>query len=118
MLAAAIMAVNNLRDIESDAKAGKKTLAVILGERRARLLAIGLVMSGNLFALPLAVMTGASLLWLSAVLLPASTPLLLRIHRTPRSPALNRVLARTGQWELATCLILALLLNLSGTSAG
>lgn len=37
LLAVAILVVNNLRDIEGDAKAGKRTLAVRLGRRFARL---------------------------------------------------------------------------------
>jgi 1,4-dihydroxy-2-naphthoate octaprenyltransferase len=47
-LVTAILVVNNLRDIPTDARAGKRTLAVILGERFAKaeylaLLAVGLV---------------------------------------------------------------------------
>ncbi|MGH2751061.1 MAG: 1,4-dihydroxy-2-naphthoate polyprenyltransferase [Actinomycetota bacterium] len=38
LLAVAILVVNNLRDIPTDAPAGKRTLAVRLGERRTRLL--------------------------------------------------------------------------------
>ena len=38
MLAAAILVANNLRDREIDARVGKNTLAVLLGENRARLL--------------------------------------------------------------------------------
>src|SRR5436305_10579644 len=36
LLAASILVVNNLRDIETDRRAGKRTLAVRLGRRRAR----------------------------------------------------------------------------------
>jgi 1,4-dihydroxy-2-naphthoate octaprenyltransferase len=37
-LAAALLQANNLRDIETDTEAGKRTLAVRLGRRRAGLL--------------------------------------------------------------------------------
>ncbi len=36
LLAAAILVVNNLRDVATDRAAGKRTLAVRLGERAAR----------------------------------------------------------------------------------
>jgi 1,4-dihydroxy-2-naphthoate octaprenyltransferase len=42
-LACAILVANNLRDIPTDTAAGKRTLAVRLGDRRTRLLYVGLV---------------------------------------------------------------------------
>jgi 1,4-dihydroxy-2-naphthoate polyprenyltransferase len=112
--AGAIMAVNNLRDISSDNRAGKRTLAVRLGERHARLLAMGLVIMGNAVVVPLAWITDTPSLWLALLLLPLSAPLLRAMFSTPRSPALNGVLARTGQWELFTCLVIATLLQFGG----
>ncbi|GIU83319.1 MAG: hypothetical protein KatS3mg008_0094 [Acidimicrobiales bacterium] len=49
-LAAALLVANNLRDIESDAWASKRTLAVRLGERNTRLLYAVLVVFGVVFA--------------------------------------------------------------------
>jgi 1,4-dihydroxy-2-naphthoate octaprenyltransferase len=43
LLACALLAINNLRDIPTDAVAGKRTLAVRLGDRRTRLLYVAMV---------------------------------------------------------------------------
>ncbi|MCJ8499194.1 1,4-dihydroxy-2-naphthoate octaprenyltransferase [Desulfatitalea alkaliphila] len=109
--AAAIMAVNNLRDITGDRRAGKQTLAVCLGEDRARRLAMGLLLLGNLTVTPLALTTVHRALWASLALAPLSLPLLRAMHFTPRSAELNKVLARTGRWALLTCLVIAALLH-------
>jgi len=46
LLACALLVVNNLRDIDSDSATGKRTLAVVLGERRTRwLFAVVIVLS-------------------------------------------------------------------------
>ena len=97
-MATAILVVNNVRDIETDRRAGKHTLAVRLGRDRARNLFMVLLGLAYL-ALPLtlaiedgpwAAMLGA----LSAPLvLPAARPVLTRTD----GPALNGALAATGR---------------------
>jgi 1,4-dihydroxy-2-naphthoate octaprenyltransferase len=109
--AGAIMAVNNLRDREHDARAGKRTLAVRLGPTGARLLPVLLVVLGNLAAAPLARLADRPAVLAALLLAPLSWPLLKAIGRTPVSGALNRVLARTGQWELLSCTVVAVLLH-------
>ena len=46
VLAVAILVVNNLRDVPTDAVAGKRTLAVRLGEARTRQLFVGAIALG------------------------------------------------------------------------
>jgi 1,4-dihydroxy-2-naphthoate octaprenyltransferase len=105
LLACAVLVANNLRDVPTDAAAGKRTLAVRLGERRTRSLYVVLVV-GSLAAALLAAVTGrpGALLGLLAVPL-AVTPV-----RTVRSgatgPALVAVLRDTGRFELAYGLLL------------
>ena len=59
LLIVALLVVNNLRDIEGDALVGKRTLAVLLGERATRLTYVGLLVGA--FAVVAAVAIGATL---------------------------------------------------------
>ena len=106
-LATAILVVNNLRDIETDARAGKLTLAVRLGERMTRnyyllLLAIAYVVP------PLLWFRGLADAW---VMLPwLSLPLALRLAgrmRHERGLALNGCLVQTARLEVVFGLLLA-----------
>ena len=51
LLAAAILVVNNVRDVDTDRRAGKRTLAVKLGRERARALFVAMLVLA--FAVPL-----------------------------------------------------------------
>ena len=98
LIAAALMSVNNLRDIVSDKKAGKKTLAVLLGEKRARLFSILLILFSSVIPLLCYVLTPRPLLILSAL-----SPYLFwkwwqRLRVGPIDEGLNLVLAKTGQY--------------------
>jgi 1,4-dihydroxy-2-naphthoate octaprenyltransferase len=97
LLAAGILVVNNIRDVDTDRRAGKRTLVVKLGRERARYLFAGMV--GLALASPVAICLAFGLdAW---VLLPiASTPLAVGLARTVGSrtdgPALNSALAGAG----------------------
>jgi len=96
-LATAILAVNNLRDIETDARAGKRTLAVRWGAGAARAEYAGLLALAFAWP-PLAIAAGAApagalLAWLAA---PLAWSLWRRFARA-RGPALNPVLGATAR---------------------
>ncbi|MDP3940537.1 MAG: 1,4-dihydroxy-2-naphthoate polyprenyltransferase, partial [Deltaproteobacteria bacterium] len=57
LLVTAILVVNNIRDIDSDRAAGKRTLAVVIGRRASRL-QYGLFVLGAIFAPPLFALGG------------------------------------------------------------
>lgn len=100
LIIAAILVVNNLRDLENDRKAGKRTLAVLLGERAARRQYV-LCMVVAYLALPVAVYIGL-IPWFS-LLAWASLPLAIRTTRvvlSERGRPLNAALAGTGQTAL------------------
>lgn len=96
-LATAILVVNNVRDLETDRRAGKMTLAVRMGRANAVQL-YRLLVVGAFVTLPIALLAGdSSLLPLIGLLaLPlAAKPMQAMGERTD-GPALNAALAATG----------------------
>jgi 1,4-dihydroxy-2-naphthoate octaprenyltransferase len=115
LLAAAILMVNNVRDLETDRRAGKRTLAVRLGRARARELYAAMVFGAFVTAL-VPWLAGAlsgwvALCWLA---LPLAVSVVREVSRTTDGPSLNRALARTGMLQLAFCALLAAGILLSG----
>jgi len=115
LLAAAILVVNNFRDIDSDRRAGKRTLAVRLGRERTRALYAAIVYLAFVLA-PVVWIFGPLKPW---VLLPWLTIVLAAgVVRTVRNrtdgPSLNQALAQTGMLQLTFCMLLSAGLLLSG----
>jgi 1,4-dihydroxy-2-naphthoate octaprenyltransferase len=101
----AILVVNNLRDLESDRKAAKRTLAVILGEQATKIQYLVCMIIAYLI-LPLAAWLGVvpwSTLttWLSLLLAIRVT----HIVFTQQGRSLNAALAGTGQTALLYSLL-------------
>jgi len=113
-MATALLVANNLRDIPSDAVAGKKTLAVRIGDRRTRRLYVTLVVCS--FAGILAVSVLDHRPW--GLLGLAALPLAVRPVRTvlagATGPDLVPVLVDTGRLQLVTGLLFAAGLAVSG----
>jgi 1,4-dihydroxy-2-naphthoate octaprenyltransferase len=108
-LATAILVVNNLRDIETDARAGKRTLAVRIGPRATRIEFAGLLVFAYAL-LPDFWLMGATSPW---VLLPLLTlPRALTLARTVAGagdgPTLNAALAATARLALGFSLLFAI----------
>jgi 1,4-dihydroxy-2-naphthoate octaprenyltransferase len=116
LLVTNILVVNNLRDLSTDRAAGKRTLAVHLGERGARLQYALLTALAYLVPTILAFGGGQRrwmlLPWLSA---PLAIVLVRRILGGLAGRALNPVLERTGQLLLVYGLLLATGLLLART---
>jgi 1,4-dihydroxy-2-naphthoate octaprenyltransferase len=114
LLASAILVVNNFRDIDSDRRAGKRTLAVRLGRDKVRTMFAAIVYLAFVLA-PVTWVFGPMKPW---VLLPWLTlPLAAQIVREVRNrtdgPSLNQALAHTGMLQLAFCTLLSAGLLLS-----
>ena len=100
-IAAAVLVVNNYRDLESDRQAGKITLAVRIG-RTATRIEFATLLVLPFAALPvLAVLTGrGAWLLLPAASAPIALRLILDLYRAPISVALNPILKHTARFEL------------------
>jgi 1,4-dihydroxy-2-naphthoate octaprenyltransferase len=106
LLAAALLVVNNLRDIPTDTRAGKRTLAVKLGERftRAQYAAIVSVAFAWPLLLAVALQTRAALfMWLALPLVLAPWKTVMR----STGAALNVALAQTARLHAVAGAILA-----------
>lgn len=107
-LATAILVVNNLRDVDSDRAAGKKTLAVRWGRRGARVEWAALVGGAYLSAIVPWLVFGEALWvllpWLS---LPRALSLWRVIETSEDGPALNEALAGTAQLTFLFSLLFA-----------
>jgi 1,4-dihydroxy-2-naphthoate octaprenyltransferase len=108
-LATAILVVNNVRDIDTDRRARKTTLAVRVGRDNAVLL-YRLLVLGAYAVLPIALLAGeASMLPLIGLAsLPLAIVPLRRIGTRTDGPALNAILAATGTLLGAFSLLVSL----------
>jgi 1,4-dihydroxy-2-naphthoate octaprenyltransferase len=107
LLATAILLVNNVRDVESDGRAGKGTLVVRLGRPAGQALYVGTIAAAFVLAavVALALSTPAPLVaWLSVPL--AAAPMR-AVLRSRDGPTLNGALAATARLHLAFALLLA-----------
>jgi len=111
LLSVALLMVNNLRDIAGDAVVGKRTLAVLLGERATRLTYAGLLVVP--FGIVVAV--GITRPWVMLTLLaaPLAVPPARTVLSGGQGPALIAALQGTGLLTLATGVLLGAGLALS-----
>jgi len=106
LLVSAILVVNNVRDIDTDRRVGKRTLAVRLGRERTRALYTAMLALAYVTA-PLPWAFGSMDAWL---LLPLATvPLAVKLVGVVRArtdgASLNQALAQTGALQLLFCVL-------------
>ncbi|MCP5425747.1 MAG: 1,4-dihydroxy-2-naphthoate polyprenyltransferase [Gammaproteobacteria bacterium] len=109
MPAAAVLVVNNYRDLDNDRQVGKNTLAVQWG-RRASQIEYLLLMGLPFVLLPLLTWMGIKGFgWLLPYLtLPWAIQLVRRFHRETPGPVFNQLLAGTARFQLAWGLLLCI----------
>jgi 1,4-dihydroxy-2-naphthoate octaprenyltransferase len=107
-LAAAILMANNIRDLETDERAGKRTLAVMIGPDRARRL-YSILLIGPFAVIAVAAGLGwiPVLAGVTVVLLPLARPLIAKVYRESSPQSLIAVLGGTARLQLLVALGLA-----------
>jgi 1,4-dihydroxy-2-naphthoate polyprenyltransferase len=106
LLACGLLVANNLRDIPTDTESGKRTLAVVLGDHRTRLLYSACTALPFMITLVLAAPRPWALLALLAA--PLSIPPTRRVLGGAKGPELIAVLGETGRLQLAFALLLGI----------
>ncbi|WP_242901587.1 1,4-dihydroxy-2-naphthoate polyprenyltransferase [Actinomadura terrae] len=105
LLACGLLVANNLRDIPTDRVSGKRTLAVVVGDRWTR------IMYAACTALPFMIVLGlaAPHPWVLIALLaaPLSVPPTQKVLNGAVGPALIPVLGETGRLQIAYGVLLA-----------
>lgn len=98
LLSCALLMVNNLRDIRTDTAAGKRTLAVIIGDARSR---VGYVLCLLVpFAVAMAIAFLRPLTAITLLALPLTAPPVRAVRGGASGPALIRTLGQTGRIQL------------------
>ncbi|HNX94968.1 MAG TPA: 1,4-dihydroxy-2-naphthoate octaprenyltransferase [Holophaga sp.] len=110
-LACAILVANNLRDIPTDTLAGKRTLAVRLGEARTRAFFAALIAVAWLAVIP--ILWGHAWAALAFLALPLAIAPLRIVLSSATGKTLLPVLRATGRLELVYGVLLGLGLALS-----
>lgn len=113
-LATALLVVNNLRDVPGDSRAGKRTLAVRLGDRRTRVLYTVLLVVPFLLLPLLAGAGGRPVAALAFVGVVVARRPVVDVLSGARGRDLIRVLGDTGRVQLVYGVLLAVGLYLGG----
>ncbi len=108
LLASAILVVNNVRDLDTDRRADKRTLAVRMGRERTRVMyAVMLVAAYIITLVPWLAGDLSGWLALTWITIPLAARLVNTVRTHTDGPTLNGALAGTGQLQLAFCILLS-----------
>ena len=112
LLSCALLMINNLRDITSDASSGKRTLAVRIGDARARVTYLVFLLAP--FALAALIGAYRPFTLLALVALPLAVPPARAVRGGVSGPGLITTLGQTGRLQLAFGLVFTIGLAIHG----
>jgi 1,4-dihydroxy-2-naphthoate polyprenyltransferase len=114
LLACSLLMVNNIRDLDTDRRANKRTLAVRLGRSRMRAIFSGTLLLAFVL-IPIIWLVSPLTPWINLALLalPLQPPLARAVRDRTDGAALNQALAHSARLELVFCVLLSvgLLIN-------
>ncbi|MCC6755617.1 MAG: 1,4-dihydroxy-2-naphthoate polyprenyltransferase [Solirubrobacterales bacterium] len=115
LLSTAILVVNNVRDIDSDRRAKKNTLAVRIGREKTRRLYVALLLSAFfVLGLTIVINDGPWLALLGLVAIPMARDPISAVTGRTDGPSLNMALAGTGAILGVTAVLTSIGLILGG----
>ena len=102
------MLVNNHRDVEADARVGRRTLAIVAGPIATNWIYAAMMLVPFGLLLPIGHALPRGHVWPALILLPLAGLLINRFIHEPRGPNLNRIMLQTVQIQGLFSLLLAL----------
>ncbi len=97
--AAAVLMVNNYRDVEEDRRLGRFTLAIAGGSRASRALYAFMMAAPFGLLVPLARLLPQTHVWVAAAAAPLAVVLAVRLYREPPGSGLTRLLIKTARTQ-------------------
>ncbi len=104
--ACAVLVANNLRDVETDREAGKRTLAVRIGAKTTTRLFVALLVGAFVAVVPIGLANHWAFIALAAV--PLALEPVRRVLTSTEPPALVRALVRTVRLSVVLSVLLAI----------
>ncbi len=105
LLAAAVLVVNNTRDMDADRRTGRRTLPILLGRHRSGGLYAALVLAPFALLWPLAAAVPGA--WLALIALPLAVRLVRAFAAETGGAGFNGLLARTARLQVLYGALLA-----------
>ena len=103
----AVLLVNNFRDVEADARVGRRTLAIVAGPHGTPWIFAGLLLLPFALLEPIAQNLPHGHVWPALIAMPWALLLIYRFMREPPGRGFNRILVWTVQVQVLFSLLLA-----------
>ena len=108
LLTGAVLLVNNFRDVEADARVGRRTLAIVAGRMGTDWIYAGMMLLPFALLVPIGRALPHGHVWPALIALPPTLVLIYRFMREPPGRGFNRILVWSVQIQLAFSLLLSL----------